>query len=223
MHVYHASCWLLALVAFTQLLLVGIALAVRDRPAAAAEVVERVVTEYVQVPVASDSAGDPDPVALAVPPSVTPPPAETRPWNGESLGVPRPRIADPEVEALVEGAQIGRVEGDLARAAAKLFAAEKLAPADPNVLYELAQVHELAGNYGKAGDYYQKVLALGILGANGDLAKADELTGIMSIGELSLDGRVRSGPSRQSLRTFFVNLKAGHVRVHLRREVEEEA
>ena len=174
MHVYHASCWLLALVAFTQLLLVGIALAVRDRPAAAAEVVERVVTEYVQVPVASDSAGDPDPVALAVPPSVTPPPAETRPWNGESLGVPRPRIADPEVEALVEGAQIGRVEGDLARAAAKLFAAEKLAPADPNVLYELAQVHELAGNYGKAGDYYQKVLALGILGAGGLYTEAAE-------------------------------------------------
>ena len=35
-------------------------------------------------------------------------------------------------------------------------------------------------------------IALGILGANGDLGNAEHLTDILSVGELSLDGRVRS-------------------------------
>src|SRR5207302_10321000 len=34
-------------------------------------------------------------------------------------------------------------------------------------------------------------IALGILGANGDLGNADHLTDVLSVGELSLDGRVR--------------------------------
>ena len=168
-HVYHASCWVLALVAFSQLLLVGIALAVRENPAREPKVVERVVTEYIQVPVSPEGDQEaprvPEPLDVAVPPAVVPPAAEAEEWNGEPLGLNRPPIADPEVEALVEGAQGARVEQDLARAVTKLFAAEKLAPADPNVLYELAQVYELAGNFDKAGDYYQKVLSLGVLGA----------------------------------------------------------
>ncbi len=42
-------------------------------------------------------------------------------------------------------------------------------------------------------------------------------------GTYDLGGSVSSGPSRQALPTFFVNVKAGRVRVHLRRAVEEEA
>lgn len=41
-------------------------------------------------------------------------------------------------------------------------------------------------------------------------------------GTYDLDGRVTSGPSRHSLRSFFVNVKAERVRVHLLRLVEEE-
>lgn len=43
----------------------------------------------------------------------------------------------------------------------------------------------------KEGASFDLPIALGILGANGDLGKAEHLTDILSVGELSLDGRVR--------------------------------
>jgi len=44
----------------------------------------------------------------------------------------------------------------------------------------------------KEGASFDLPIALGILGANGDLGKAEHLTDILSVGELSLDGRVRA-------------------------------
>src|SRR5947199_1281873 len=43
----------------------------------------------------------------------------------------------------------------------------------------------------KEGASFELPIALGILGANGDLGDAEHLTDILSVGELSLDGRVR--------------------------------
>src|SRR5215475_4540500 len=43
----------------------------------------------------------------------------------------------------------------------------------------------------KEGASFDLPIALGILGANGDIAEAEDLTDILSVGELSLDGRVR--------------------------------
>ena len=43
----------------------------------------------------------------------------------------------------------------------------------------------------KEGASFDLPIALGILGANGDLGEAGHLTDILSVGELSLDGRVR--------------------------------
>src|SRR6476659_9570607 len=43
----------------------------------------------------------------------------------------------------------------------------------------------------KEGASFDLPIALGILGANGDLVNAEHLTDILSVGELSLDGRVR--------------------------------
>ncbi len=43
----------------------------------------------------------------------------------------------------------------------------------------------------KEGASFDLPIALGILGANGDLADGEHLTDILSVGELSLDGRVR--------------------------------
>jgi magnesium chelatase family protein len=43
----------------------------------------------------------------------------------------------------------------------------------------------------KEGASFDLPIALGILGANGDLANGEHLTDILSVGELSLDGRVR--------------------------------
>lgn len=44
----------------------------------------------------------------------------------------------------------------------------------------------------KEGASFDLPIALGILGANGDLGETEHLTDILSVGELSLDGRVRS-------------------------------
>ena len=44
----------------------------------------------------------------------------------------------------------------------------------------------------KEGASFDLPIALGILGANGDLGDAEDLTETLSVGELSLDGRVRS-------------------------------
>src|SRR5437764_12918195 len=43
----------------------------------------------------------------------------------------------------------------------------------------------------KEGASFDLPIALGILGANGDLGNSEHLTDILSVGELSLDGRVR--------------------------------
>src|SRR3982751_2795140 len=43
----------------------------------------------------------------------------------------------------------------------------------------------------KEGASFDLPIALGILGANGDLVNAEHLTDVLSVGELSLDGRVR--------------------------------
>src|ERR687883_53169 len=43
----------------------------------------------------------------------------------------------------------------------------------------------------KEGASFDLPIALGILGANGDLGDTDGLTDVLSVGELSLDGRVR--------------------------------
>ena len=44
----------------------------------------------------------------------------------------------------------------------------------------------------KEGASFDLPIALGILGANGDLGDAQHLTDILAVGELSLDGRVRA-------------------------------
>lgn len=44
----------------------------------------------------------------------------------------------------------------------------------------------------KEGASFDLPIALGILGANGDMGTAEDLTDTLSVGELSLDGRVRS-------------------------------
>src|ERR687898_608918 len=43
----------------------------------------------------------------------------------------------------------------------------------------------------KEGASFDLPIALGVLGANGDLGDAEGLTDVLSVGELSLDGRVR--------------------------------
>src|SRR5260370_22686705 len=51
----------------------------------------------------------------------------------------------------------------------------------------------------KEGASFDLPISLGILGANGDLGEAEHLTDILSVGELSLDGRLRPILGRLSI------------------------
>jgi magnesium chelatase family protein len=59
----------------------------------------------------------------------------------------------------------------------------------------------------KEGASFDLPIALGILGANGDLGAAESLTDVLSVGELSLDGRVR--PVRGTLSTALRARESG--------------
>lgn len=200
--VFRLSCWVLALVAFGQLLTAGVALAVRVERAQEVKIVERVVPKVITV------APEPAPPAVAV---VPPKPVELPPLP-ETTPLPparplaAPLIADPVVERLVNEARKARVADDMASAITKLGEARKRAPKDPNVLYEFALVYEKMAVADpalatQAADAYQQVFELGTTGAGALYALAAEKLrdGIAMPadlrGEMAL-GRVRIFPDR---------------------------
>ena len=73
----------------------------------------------------------------------------------------------------------------------------------------------------KEGASFDLPIALGILGANGDLGEGDALAGILSVGELSLDGRVR--PVRGALPVAIRAREAGIKSLLLPEENAKEA
>ena len=73
----------------------------------------------------------------------------------------------------------------------------------------------------KEGASFDLPIALGILGANGDLGKIDNLNNILSFGELSLDGRVR--PVRGALSIALTARNAGIKNLLLPEENATEA
>lgn len=73
----------------------------------------------------------------------------------------------------------------------------------------------------KEGASFDLPIALGILGANGDLGKAEDLTDMLSVGELSLDGRVR--PIRGALPVALRARDAGIASLILPEENATEA
>ena len=73
----------------------------------------------------------------------------------------------------------------------------------------------------KEGASFDLPIALGILGANGDLGGAEGLTDVLSVGELSLDGRVR--PVRGALPVALRAREAGIRSLFLPEENAKEA
>ncbi|HEX8096749.1 MAG TPA: YifB family Mg chelatase-like AAA ATPase, partial [Pyrinomonadaceae bacterium] len=73
----------------------------------------------------------------------------------------------------------------------------------------------------KEGASFDLPIALGILGANGDLGDAENLTDMISVGELSLDGRVR--PIRGALPIALLARESGTRAVLLPEENAKEA
>jgi hypothetical protein len=175
--VFRLSCWVLALVAFGQLLTAGVALAVRVERAQEVKIVEKVVPKLITVaPEAAPAAvavAPPTPKAVVLPP--LPEPTE--------LPAPRPLTvpvsADPVVERLVAEARKARIADNMSTAMNKVEAALDLAPKDPNVLYEKALIYEEMATVDpvhadQAADAYQQILSLGTTGAGSLYSLAGE-------------------------------------------------
>lgn len=189
--VFPVACWALAMMAFTQLLVAGMALATRLEESKQVRVIEKEVLKPVVVRV-------PTPAAQAAPPVVSRPPV---PQVVDSPQVPAtpiqtPQVADPRSERLVNEAREAIVAGDMGRAIIKLEEALAKSPDDPNVHYELGRVHEQMGVFDTAAAHYEKVFQMGVAGAGTlyGLAAAKLRDGFESpdkmLGKLSL-GRVR--------------------------------
>lgn len=195
--VFQVACWLLAIIAFSQLLIGGIALALRVEAAREVRIEEKIVTRLVNVAPAA-AAPAPAPPVVALPPA----PAPILPQD--DLPAPRPLrappIADPVVERLVAEARQARVAEDMGAAIIKLEEARSREPNEPNTLYELGLVYEAMAGFDltladKAAEAYLRVTQLGTeAGALYQLAASKLKEGIARPadmrGKLAL-GRVR--------------------------------
>lgn len=187
--VFPVACWILGLMAFTQLLVAGMALATRFEESRQVRVVEKVVVKSVIVRLPTHAEPSPPPAEPSVvsrPP--VPPPAPTP--------MTIPQIAVPRAERLVNESRVARVAGDMGRAIVKLEEAQAHAPDDPGVHYELGLVHEQMGVFDTAAAHYEKVFQMGVSGAGAlyEMAAAKLRDGFEQpadmLGKLSL-GRVR--------------------------------
>lgn len=163
MPVFAMSCWVLALMAFFQLLIAGMALATRFEESQVVKMVVKEVPKFVavRVPAAIPSA---DKAPAMVPrPSVQMPAAV--PALPPPTPVATPKIADPRTERLVNEARQARVASDMGMAIMKLEEALNQSPDDPNVHFELGLVHEQMGVFDIASAHFERVFQMGASGA----------------------------------------------------------
>lgn len=192
---------LLGVMALSQVVVAGIALAIRFKDSAGMRVVEREVVRELRVDPAHSTAtpriqshretaigkttiNPPLPSAAGEQPELQPSPLS------------EPEVEDPEASGLLKQAREARVAGDMGKAIVKLEQALHHAPGEPGVLYELAVVHEQMGIFDKASAYYEQVFRMGMsrAGAFYPLAAAKLRDGFSQpadmLGKLSL-GRVQ--------------------------------
>lgn len=216
--VFHLSCWVIGLVAFVQLMSVGVALAMRGH---VREVKTEIKTEYVMVPssttdpvrvkppvVSEETSEKREPVEPTIvgtvddlPPTAPDTEAVARLDEGDVLNS-APPILDPVVEALVEDARAARIQGDLVLALAKLAEAETADPMNPNVVYGLAKIYEDFGIFDTAASHYVKVWKMGPMRAGSLYEKASLKLAVglkPDVKDLAMIGWSRmSAPSRDS-------------------------
>lgn len=182
------ACSLLGLMALAQLVVGGMALAVRLKESNQVQLVEKEIIREVRVEVpATGSAVAQMPANRR--PAYVPPPLRPTPLS-------EPEVAEPRTSLLLTEAREARVAGDMVKAIVKLEQALKFSPGEASVLYELGVVHEQMGIYDKAAAYYEQVFRLGMTQAGSlyELAAAKLRDGFEQpadmIGKLSL-GRVQ--------------------------------
>lgn len=194
--VFPVACWVLGLMAFTQLIVAGMALATRLEDSKVVKVVEKAVMKPVVVRVpASPSTSPGAPLGSVV--SRPPVPQETPVMPAlKPTPLTTPAIADPRTERLVNEARQARVAGDMGKAITKLEDAILQSPEDPSVHWEMGMALEQMGVYDTAANHYQKILGIGLPTAGsyfemaGDKLRDGFAQPADMLGKLSLD-RVR--------------------------------
>jgi hypothetical protein len=204
--VFTLCCWALGLMAFSQLLIAGMALSTRFEESRVVRTVIKEVPKLVAVRIPApggNAAADLGTSVISRPPVAAPPSFEA------SLPPPTPMAAppvdDPRSERMVKEARQARVAGDMGIAIMKLEEALSQSPDDPSVHFELGLVHEQMGVFDTASMHYEKVFQMGISGAGSLYERAatklrDGFEQPSMLGKLSLarvrdfkDPRVESG------------------------------
>ncbi|MEJ6717857.1 MAG: hypothetical protein QNK82_05145 [Akkermansiaceae bacterium] len=175
--VFHVSCWVLGLVAFIQMMAVGVAMAFRSQRAPESE--ERIVKEYVMVP-----AERPAPISAAVPKLRAAPIAmlededlmsnigAVADVSEDEIYNTAPPVLDPILERLLQEASEARIRGDLYLAHNKLSEAQLHDPKNPNVLYGMGANYEEFGVWDKAAPFFLEVYQAGLMKAGSLYEKA---------------------------------------------------
>ena len=205
---FSVALCLLGVMALTQLVVGGMALAVRFKETPPPQIVEREVIREVRVEIpvpipatasaaASHSTQTPPTTGTtATPPShlssVAPDPLP----NLQPSPLTEPEVEEPRAAKLLKEGREARVAGDMGKAIVKLEQALRHAPGEPSVVYELGVVHEQMGIFDKAAVYFEEVFRMGMAraGALYPLAAAKLSDGFGQptdmLGKLSL-GRVK--------------------------------
>lgn len=182
---------LLGVMALAQLVVGGMALAVRFKETKVTQIVEREVVREVRVEVPVPATPS---QAVSGHQAVLPPVGQLPPLQPSPLA--EPEVEDARAAKLLKEARQARVAGDMGKAIVKLEQALHHAPSEPSVVYELAVVHEQMGIYDKAAIYFEEVFRMGMTraGALYPLAAAKLRDGFSQpkdmLGKLSL-GRVQ--------------------------------
>jgi len=189
------ACWLLAILAFLQLITVGTALTVRSgSPVLSQDLLEQdaavVVAHETGGPIQprsieqilADAGHSPAYAAslsadlengeagghrsVRVQPSSSVPSAETSAVaRNRASNYSMSMIANPRVERLVQESRNLHLEGDMMRAMLKLDEAGRIDPTECAVIYQQGILYEDMGIFIKAADEYQKIQQMGLLKA----------------------------------------------------------
>ena len=183
------ACWLLALLAFAQLITIGAAFTsgrtVAADPKTIPKTIPKAVTKTVSLPV---RVSQPEPTKLRsldeILASVGPHSPTTTDSSSTTQAVTVPAttagtgsdtaitvtpsgygssmIADPVAERLVRESRALQLDGDMMRAMLKLDEAARRDPSEAAVIYHKGLLFEEMGLYTKAADQYQQVQQMGI-------------------------------------------------------------
>ncbi len=159
--VFAICCWALALMAFSQLLVAGLALATKFEESREVRTVIKEVPKLVAVRVPAAVAEQSRSSPVVSHPPLEPPVASLPPPTPVTV----PQVGDPRSERMVREARQARVAGDMGLAIVKLEEALSQSPDDPSVHYELGLVHEQMGVFDTAASHFEKVFQMGVSGA----------------------------------------------------------